>query len=360
MKSSSLIWLAGGVVLAWSLGDVPAARAAAAATNLATVESEFIAPNPLYASSHASTIVETPEGLVAAWFGGSAEGEPDVNIHLARNSGNGWSPDEEVANGIDLAASIRYPCWNPVLFLPRTGQLLLFYKVGPSPERWWGMVRRSPDNGKSWTKVKRLPSGYVGPVRNKPIELMNGTLLCESSDESKGWRVHLEWTGDPFGLWWRTPDLNAAFTVQAIQPTFLQWGDWKFQILCRTKSGRVFESWSTNNAVVWHPLQRTSLPNPNSALDGVVLSDGRALVVYNHSTEGRSVLNVALSTNGKVWQAGGVLESEADSEFSYPAVIQTKDSMIHVTYTWKRQRIKHVVLDPAKLQGIDMPDGQWP
>ena len=358
MKSRSLILVSGGAALAITLSGAPAARAAA--TTSAIVHSEFISPNPLYAISHASTIVETPEGLVAAWFGGSEKGASDVSIWLARNPGSGWGGAEEVANGIDVDARVRYPCWNPVLFLRRNGQLLLFYKVGPSPERWWGMVRMSPDNGKSWLRLKRLPHGFVGPVRNKPVELINGTIICGSSSEDQGWRVRIEWTADPFGLWFNTPELNAAFTVQAIQPTILQWGDWKFQMLCRTKVGRVFESWSTNNAAIWAPLAKTPLPNPNGALDGVVLRDGRALVVYNHATEGLSVLNLAVSRNGKAWQAAGVMESEPGSEFCYPAVIQTKDNLVHVTYTWKRQRIKHVALDPAKLQGVDMVDSQWP
>jgi len=347
--------------LALAAGSACCIAAASAATAMpAIVKSDFVNPTPLYRSSHASTIVETPEGLVAAWFGGSDEGLPDVSIWLARHTGTGWGPDQEVANGIDLKARIRYPCWNPVLYLNRTNQLLLFYKVGSSPEAWWGMVRSSPDYGKSWVKVRRLPTGFVGPVRNKPVTLMNGTILCGASTEDRGWRVHMEWAADPFGLWSRTSALNSAFTVQAIQPSILQWSDWKFQMLCRTKSGRVFEAWSTNNAASWSPLTRTSLPNPNSALDGVVLRDGRALIVYNHTAEGRKVLNVATSNNGKIWQAAGVLENEPEGEFSYPAVIQTKDGMVHVTYTWNRLKIKHVVLDPAKLQPVDMIGGEWP
>ncbi len=358
MKSRCLGTRLSGALLALVVNAMLTARGADATP--AVVQSSFIDPSPLYACSHASTIAETPEGLVAAWVGGSQERGPDMSIWLARNAGNGWSPAEEIANGIYAKANVRYPCWNPVLFLRRNGQLLLFYKVGPSPEDWWGMVRMSPDHGKSWVKVKQLPTGYVGPVRNKPIELINSTLICGSSSEDKGWRVHVEWASDPFSFWWRTSPLNSAYTVQAIQPTLLQWGDWKFQMLCRTKSGRVFDSWSTNNANSWTPLRRNALPNPNSALDGVVLRDNRALVVYNHSAEDRNVLNLAVSNNGKVWQAAGVLESAPQGEFSYPAVIQAADNMVHVTYSWNRQRIKHMVLDPAKLQTVDMVEGRWP
>ena len=54
-----------------------------------------------------------------------------------------------------------------------------------------------------------------------------------------------------------------------------------------------------------------------------------------------------------------MLESEP-GEYSYPAVIQGADGLVHITYTWRRRRIKHVVIDPATLKAIPMPDGKWP
>lgn len=335
------------------------AAEASAPTDPCILLRQFIVDNPPFPSSHASTIVETPEGLVAAWFGGSQERALDVSIWLSRNSGSGWSAPEEVATGETRDGFRRYPCWNPVLFRRRNGDLLLFYKVGPSPESWWGMVRLSPDNGKTWTRVRRLPSGHVGPVRNKPIELEDGTLLCGSSSEDRGWRVHLEWTKDPFGLWSRTPALNSAFSVAAIQPTLLRY-DGGFQMLCRTKQGRIYTARSYGNFLKWTPLTRTVLPNPNSAVDAVRLRDGRVLLVYNHTPSGRSVINVAVSPDeGVSWEAVCELEREPGSEFSYPAVIQTSDGNVHITYTWKRQRIRHVVLDPTRITSRPMPDGQW-
>ena len=332
----------------------------AATSDPAVVSSEMIVPNPSFPSSHASTIVETPDGLVAAWFGGTREGATDVSIWLSRNSGGAWSEPEEVANGTDTSEQRRYPTWNPVLFLRRNGDLLLFYKVGPNPAHWWGMVRLSKDNGKSWIKARRLPSGFVGPVRNKPIELPDGTILCGASHEDAGWRVRLEWARDPFDLWSCGPFLNAAFTMAAIQPTILEQGGKSYQILCRSKQGWIMSSWTRNGGDSWTPLARTSLPNPNSGIDGVTLKDGKQLLVYNHAKKGRGNLNVAISEDGRAWQAVAQLENEPGSEFSYPAVIQTKDGMVHTTYTWKRERIKHVVLDPAKFQPRPIVDDRWP
>jgi predicted neuraminidase len=121
----------------------------------------------------------------------------------------------------------------------------------------------------------------------------------------------------------------------------------------------VFETWSEDNGRTWTALALTSLPNPSAGTDALTLRDGRHLIVYNHTAQGRSPLNVAVSRDGKTWEAALVLEHEP-GEYSYPAVIQSADRRIHITYTWKRQRIKHVEIDPARLTTTVMVDGQWP
>ena len=312
------------------------------------VSAEFIADNPPHASSHASTIIDTRDGLIAAWFGGTQERALDVSIFISHRDTAGWSAPAEVADGVASQEYRRYPCWNPVLFQPRKGPLYLFYKVGPSPSEWWGMVKASDDGGKTWGKPKQLPGNYVGPVRNKPVELDDGTILCGSSTEFAGWQVRMEWAKDPMRGWDKSPALNSAMEFGAIQPTVLLHGPDTWQILCRTRQEAIVESWSTNRGLTWSPLKKTGLPNPNSAIDAVGLKDGRFLLVYNHTTEGRSPLNIAISPDGKKWFMGLSLEEEP-GEFSYPAVIQSGDGLVHVTYTWNRKKIKHVVVDPAKL-----------
>jgi predicted neuraminidase len=300
--------------------------------------------------------------LLAAWFGGTEEKALDVGIWLSRNDGQGWTEPVELANGRDDKNRVQYPCWNPVLFQPKNGPVLLFYKVGPDPSSWWGMLKTSPDGGKSWNKdAKRLPRDIYGPIKNKPVELDDGTLLCGSSTENAGWRVHIERTKNPGKTWSRTPPLNSAMEYGAIQPTLLKWKDGPVQMLCRTKQEKIIESSSRDQGLTWSRFLPMELPNPNSGIDALVLRDGRALLVYNHVTEGREVLNVAVSRDGKHWEAAMVLENgEPTSEFSYPAVIQTSDGLVHVTYTWNRQRIKHVVLDPTKFSPREIVEGNWP
>jgi predicted neuraminidase len=321
---------------------------------------EFIYDSGPYPQIHASTIVETPSGLVAAWFGGTYEKHPDVGIWVSRQVDGKWTESVEVANGIQYEAIdgtvVRHPTWNPVLFQPSTGPLMLFYKAGPNPESWWGMLTTSADAGKTWGAACRLPEGIVGPVKNKPIELADGTLLCPTSSEDQGWRVHFEFTADLGLSWSRTQAVNDGKKIDAIQPSILSLGGQKLLALGRTKNGQIFNITSNDNGRTWSEMKLSSLPNNNSGTDAVTLADGRHLLIYNHTTKGRTPLNIALSEDGMRWQAAVVLENEP-GEYSYPAIIQSQDGLVHATYTWKRQKVKHVVIDPSKLSLKPLPTG---
>ena len=335
--------MAPGFLLASGFSFHPSAQSAAPIAS-----SEFVFETAPFASAHASTIVETKEGLVAAWFGGTKEGAPDVGIWVSLRRGNRWLPPVEVATGAQRDGT-RHPCWNPVLFQMPGGRLLLFYKVGPSPQTWWGMVRTSVDAGSSWSDAHRLPDGVLGPIKNKPVLLADGTLLAgsstESTDRPSQWRVHFERSTDG-GVTWTTSSPKPSADgnpIDAIQPSILIHPGGKLQAVGRTRSGRIFQTWSTDGGRNWADVSLTALPNPNSGIDAVTLRDGRHVIVYNHTPQGRTPLNVALSRDGQDWAPAVVLESEP-GEYSYPAVIQTSDGLVHVTYTWRRLRVKHVTI----------------
>src|SRR5689334_22890014 len=142
-----------------------------------------------------------------------------------------------VANGF-INDSLRYPCWNPVLFKPSKGPLMLFYKVGPNPGEWWGMLTTSDDEGRTWSTPRKLGKDsaigdLVGPVKNKPIELRDGTIVCASSTEVEvpdpqnpnerqdKWRVHFETTRDLGKTWTVIGPINDGVEFNAIQPSIL-------------------------------------------------------------------------------------------------------------------------------------------
>lgn len=315
------------------------------------VKDELIMGRPPFAACHASTITTLSGGrLMAAWFGGAREGSKDVCIWTAVHDKIGWSVPQRIADGV-INDTLRYPCWNPVLFRTKAGKIFLFYKVGPSPREWWGMMRTSVDEGRQWSKAERLPDSMLGPIKNKPVQLANGDILYPSSTESrdeKQWHIHLE-RSDADGRHWKYIPIDCD-TFGVIQPSILFHPGNRLQLLCRSRQNYVVQSWSEDNGATWSQLTKTELPNPNSGTDAVTLKNGMQVLVYNPLTagrewyEGRSKLRVAASADGRHWKDIYTLEDQPKGEFSYPAVIQSPDGLIHITYTADRKNIRHVVL----------------
>ncbi len=364
------------------------------------VEEQFVYTNAPFAECHAATIAETPEGLICAFFGGTKERHPNVCIYVSRkpNGSDEWTAPEKVADGIlandpgkwsdeDIQAcaksaekygvstvtrgaldpqKVSWPCWNPVLYQVPGGELLLFYKMGPSPSQWLGRMKRSTDNGLTWSKAEALPDGILGPVKNKPVEV-DGQLVCPSSKEGDGWRLFLDITPDYGKTWTQIGPLNEKAPWLAIQPSILFHKNGDLQMLFRTRNRRVGSTWSHDGGKTWTPIDSTSLPQNNSGTDAVTLKDGRQLIVYNHALDRngqpkgpRTPLNVSLSKDGQKWFASLVLEDSPISQYSYPAVIQSSDGYVHIVYTWRRQRIKYVKVDPKQLQMVKMNGEIWP
>lgn len=311
------------------------------------IRQEFVFESAPFPSCHAATLAHTRDGrLLAAWFGGKQEGAPDVAIWTSTRGADGWSRPVRVAEGEDV------PCWNPVLHQARGGPLLLFYKVGPSPQTWTGMLLRSTDGGQTWSRPAQLPPGILGPIKNKPFELRDGTLVCGSSVESyRAWGCWVERARDHGESWSKHGPIHLEdHPAGIIQPAVFGTEDGRLVMVCRSRGiGRMVRAASRDGGRTWSEPRMIDLPQNNSGLDAVRLRDGRALLVYNHTTEGRTPLNLAVSEDmGRAWRPGPVLESEP-GEYSYPAIIQAPDGRIHGAYTWRRKRIQYFTLEPGDL-----------
>lgn len=171
--------------------------------------------------------------------------------------------------------------------------------------------------------------------------------------------MRFELTSDNGRTWKRVGPINDGKEFGAIQPTILMHEDGRLQALCRTRQKTIGQSFSSDSGLHWDAMTASSLPNNNSGIDAVTLDDGRHLLIYNHTTRGRSPLNIAVSDDGMEWEATLVLENEP-GEYSYPCIIQTSDGLVHALYTWKRDLIRHAVIDPSKLEPRAMDAGEWP
>ena len=260
----------------------------------------------------------------------------------ARSNRNGeWETPHQVADG-------GAGGWNPVLCDTGAG-----CTCSTRSHLTRAVARRgatSQDGGETWRDRGELPAPYLGPVKNKPLVLPNGDLLCPSSREMGGWRCHFETFSpdlEPLGEY-AVPD---ADDLGAIQPAVYRRGD-GFEALARTRSGYIGRTESRDGRH-WSPLEPTPLPNPNSGIDVANLPDGSALLAYNPAItpEGRwggarTPIALALSGADGAWRDVMTLDDDTFApdggapEFSYPAVIC--GDAVHVVYTWHRRTIKHV------------------
>ncbi len=312
--------------------------------------SEFVFEKAPFEQCHASTILELPDGkLLSAWFGGKREGDPSVEIWMsAKPKGGAWSAPEAMTHFPEV------PTWNPVLFRDAGGKVWLFFKVGPDVQTWIAGYRTSTDEAKTWSEVGYLPAGLLGPIRSKPITLSDGAILAPTSVEAyQTWTAWMDRSTDGGKTWSiHGPLVFDGVRKGLIQPTIWETKDGRVRALMRSTRtiGAIVEATSHDGGRTWGPATKTSLPNPDAGIDAVKMTDGRVALVFNDTATARTPLNLTFSDDdGKTWGTHYVLEDEP-GEYSYPAVIQGRDGNLQITYTWKRIRIKHVVINPRVLK----------
>lgn len=306
------------------------------------LQSKFIYDTASFPSCHASTLVETNDGIMASWFGGTYERHPDVSIYTSLLLDGDWSAPVMVADGVENE-QIRYPTWNPVLYKKQDNTLVLYYKIGPSPSEWWGAYKLSSDEGKTWSQEIKIPNQLLGPIKNKPVNLPNGDILYPTSIETKDrWTLYVETSDQKLNNWTKIELDNREFN--AIQPTVFFHPGGKLQMLCRTKEGKIATTWSMDQGQSWTPLEPSKLLNNNSGIDGVTLQNGYHLLLCNPLKKGRNKLVLMGSSDGINWEELSVLEDQRRGEFSYPAIIQAEDGTVHLTYTYNRKKIKYMAI----------------
>ena len=335
------------------------------------LKDEFLYETAPFASPHAATIVETRSGdLVSAYFGGTYERNPDccIWVNIKKKGQKDWSAPILAADG--MVDGEKTACWNPVLTEMPNGELWLFYKVGKSVADWTGWLAKSKNGGRTWSKGEKLPDGFLGPIKNKPL-LLNNKLICGSSTENNGWRFHVEIYDLKTKKWqyvgpvestraYRTdmlptseesdiPVEGTKRPIDCIQPSFLQLIDGRLQVLMRTRNGKIATSYSSDEGQTWEPVTLTDVPNNQSGTDAVTLRDGRHVLIYNNfetlpgTKKGpRTPLSLAVSEDdGKTWRHVLTLEDSPVGQYSYPSIIEGRDGTLHMVYTWRRKRVAY-------------------
>lgn len=315
-----------------------------------------------FLNCHASSICALQDGtILAVWFAGEKEGADDVAIWSSKRTNQGWTSPVKIADDVDEAH------WNPVLFQKNTGEMLLFYKVGRKIKNWYTKLRISKDQGETWSApVELVPGdrGGRGPVRCKPIQLSDGTLLAGASTEDGIWTAYVDRSEDGGDTWVLSEPLTIDLQPRkektaedvvldvspqsflkrgVIQPTLWESASGKVHMLLRSTEGFVYRSDSDDYGKTWVKPYATDLSNNNSGIDVVKCRNGMLVLCANPNGINwglRTPITLQVSMdNGKIWEEEMVLE-DIPGEFSYPAIIE-KDGKIFLTYTYDRRSIAY-------------------
>lgn len=333
---------------------------------------QFIcAPSARYPSSHAANLVVLPNGQLAmVCFRGSREGAQDtVAMMFVLQTDGFWDQGRVVADepGHSVGNSVLMP-------LP-DGRVLLFYTLSYSKTRanWADSLihyRFSEDGGATFGPRCTLTEEFGFICRHPALILSNGEWLLPIYDNRGGGKPEYAGMGGnessvaisaDGGQHWSRYGRMVADAGTA-QPSIVELEGGHLMALLRTRNywngenpawAWIYRADSYDYGRNWSRPAPIALPNNNSGLQLLRLDDKALVLAYNHQGKRlRSPLNISLSYDeGQSWPICHELEAFASdgSEYSYPALAQTPDGIIHVAYTYRRTHIKHVAIDEEWL-----------
>ncbi len=332
---------------------------------------KFIIPDQGDRMVHVASLCEMPGGkFVAAWYGGTREGAKDVAIFLSfldpRKEGS-WTEPEVVVDRISASKELyRYikKVGNPVVFSDPMDRLWMIFVT--IPFGGWSCsslnVKISNDGGDTWTDTTRLTlSPFLNIselVRNNPVLLRDGRFGVPIYHEFIGYFPEILWIKVKKGQdacieYGKTRIIGGRDYIQPAIAVSNELSACAFY-RCRSEKRKVGMGTTVDGGATWSAARKLEQANPDASLDVVTLSDGRFLMAYNDSFNKRENLKLALSNDrGKTWQAVATLENSPGHEFSYPYMIKSRSGDVHLVYTWKRKRIKHVVFNEAWIHSME-------
>lgn len=357
---------------------------------------EAILPSPCV-QNHAANLCWLPDGsLACVWFGGTMEGMGDISVWMSRllPGAEGWSAAEQLSNRADRSEQ------NPVLFVSPQGSVLLFHTSQPGgrQDECEIHLRRSQDGGKTFGESQRL-ADFRGVFVRQPVRLgPKGEWLlpgfrCVTPPQGR-------WTGSldtavmlvstDAGDNWHAVEVPDSLGAVHMNPVPAHGG--AMPAFYRDRFAQsVRRSLSTDGGLTWSAPQPTSLPNNNSSLQVIRLSDGRVAAVANPvnatmSDQRRASLYDEIDSEEEISNAGGgavwgvpraplvlalsdddgatfpdrrILEDGSghcltnnskdglNKEYSYPSILEGPGGTVHIAYTYHRRAIKYVRLEPA-------------
>ena len=360
----------------------------------------------LCAQAHAANLMALHDSTLACvWFGGSMEGRADISIYMSTfdNHARAWSTPVQLSNDPERSEQ------NPILFPAPGGALWLLHTAQFSGNQDTSVVRRriSFDHGVTWTATESVPDLASGTFVRHPIHVhADGSWLlpayaCRVAPGAK-WDGSLDESAvlrsiDQGASWQSIPIPNSLGCVHmSIVPA----ANGRLLGFFRSRwADNIYVTRSDDGGLSWQAPVATALPNNNSSIQALRLTDGRLAMIFNQSSAAdaterraslydelddqenatpesnrqsteqsgrrafwgtpRAPMTLALSADdgmtwpwrrhlevGDGWCMSNDSERSLNREYSYPTLRQTSDGALHLAYTVFRRHIRHVRVMP--------------
>jgi predicted neuraminidase len=323
-----------------------------------------INPETPQPKAHSATLAELPCGaLAAAWYAGTAECAGDVGIFFARREADGtWTAAREILTRALVSSQLNrsvISLGNPLLLSDGSNRLGLLF-VSISAGRWSGSsmsLTWSEDGGTTWSSAQKLTmnplANFTSLPRNPPAPLVGGGWAVPVYDEFLGKFPEILWL-QPRGAGWSAAVSRIEGGVYILQPSLVPLAPDRAVALFRDfrPAKWMSVSWSADAGRTWTEPANTELPNRDSGVCAVRLSDGSLLCAFNDLSPGkRENLRLALSRDdGRTWRRIATLEEESGQEFSYPTMINGADGRVRMVYSARQTRIHYTEFNEAWIK----------
>lgn len=361
------------IVLGWSATQHPAPAGFAVNPEITNVApptySASFASNALTKEVHSAGATELTNGDIrAVWYGGSREGHADVAIYT-----NVWNASSKTWGQEHIAVDVRATrmgakryarkLGNPVITRGPDNSLWLFYVSAVGGWATSGInLSISRDEGESWGAPRRLISSpflnFSTLVKGNPIHFTDGSIGLPIYHEflaKFGELLRLDTEGNIIDK------TRLSSGRDALQPIILPYSEKTALSLLRYAGdppNRILAQYSDDSGLSWPPPAKIDLPNPNAAIAGISINDGKQLLmVFNNDPDERDHLSLARSNNQVAsWEVihefeqwDSALQGKKQG-YSYPSLIQASNGDFHLLYSWNVQKIKHVHFNQAWLE----------
>lgn len=309
------------------------------------MKNEFIYnPQGFSGHSHASSIAEHNGEIYVSWYAYEEKEHVNGQIVLAKydKAAGDWTKGEFIFPELSNSSS-----GNPVIF-SYNGKLNIFFVILKG--NYWDKAQiycSSMDESGKWSTPEKVDTEIGVMVRHRPIEIGGDATICAYDEKTMSTILF------KFGSDLKTWTKHSEFTGEYIQGDLISFSprEWQMYLRAAGDNNHVMKALSPDGGKTWGFTRETPLLCPLSGIAAIKFDQDKILVCNNHTEEHkRTPLSLFVSdSKGVFFEHGPYHIDKTDIELSYPSLLEDSEGLLHISYTYNRKMIKHIMISKEEI-----------